>query len=145
MTRAVPLVPCSGFFAAAGFYRSAIQAVLTPLYLINGVSLMPAIAVVVRSNLVVGDRYVLISVGYADDLQVGEGTELLGLYEDDFVHFYMQTGDYLGTTEIENVETVKRLQSGTASITVKEVVQRQDEVFLQLLIPGLKRPGLHRV
>ena len=74
------------------------------------------------------------ALGYIDDLRIGEGTELLSLYEDDFVHFYTQTGDYLGPTKIEDVETLKRLRSGTASITVKEVVQRHDEVFLQLLI-----------
>lgn len=73
-------------------------------------------------------------VAYTDDLQIREGTELLGFYEDGFVHFYTQPGDHLGTAEIENVETLKRLLSGTASITVKEVVQRNDEVFLELLI-----------
>jgi hypothetical protein len=74
------------------------------------------------------------AVGYDDDLLVVEGTELLGLYEDGFVHIYTQTGDYLGTTKIENDKTIKRLQNRTASITVKEVIQMHDEVFLQLLI-----------
>ncbi len=72
--------------------------------------------------------------GYTGDSLVGEGTELLGLYEDGFVHLYTQTGDYLGTTEIEHGETLKRLRSGTASITVKEVIREFDEVLLQLLI-----------
>ncbi len=72
--------------------------------------------------------------GYTGDSLVGEGTELLGLYEDGFVHLCTQTGDYLGTTEIEHSEALKRLQSGTASITVKEVVREFDEVLLQLLI-----------
>ncbi len=74
------------------------------------------------------------TLGHIDDLGIGEGTELLSLYEDDFVHFYTQTGDYLGSTKIEDIETLKRLRSGRASITVKEAVHGQDEVFLQLLI-----------
>lgn len=73
-------------------------------------------------------------VGYTNDLQIKEGTELLGLYEHEFFHFYTQSGDYLGSTKIENVGTLKRLLSGAVSITVKEVVPRQDEVFLELLI-----------
>lgn len=72
--------------------------------------------------------------GYTGDSLVGEGTELLGLYEDGFVHLCTQTGDYVGTTEIEHGEALKRVQSGTASITVKEVIREFDEVLLQLLI-----------
>ncbi len=76
--------------------------------------------------------------GYTDFLSTEENVDVISYYEKahDIVHFLTQAGDYVGTIarRIENPEVLKRFQSGTASVSVKRVIQRDDEVFFELLI-----------
>jgi hypothetical protein len=76
--------------------------------------------------------------GYTDLLSAEETTDVISYYEkkNDIVHFLTQTGDYVGTIakSIENPELLKRFQSGTASVSVMNVIQQDAQVFFELLV-----------
>jgi superfamily II DNA/RNA helicase len=76
--------------------------------------------------------------GYTDFLSEEENMNVISYYEKEtgIVHFLTQAGDYVGTIarRIENPEVLKRFQSGNASVSVKNIIQRDDEVFFELQI-----------